>query len=864
MTGVSTTRPAPSTTAPGSLLDGLPGLDTAWSRMVTAPDAEGRPREWHVLDNGVEPTHGTLLCVHGNPTWSYLWRGLLAGAPKGWRVIAPDHLGMGFSERTDAPRTVAQRVADLGCLTDALGVTGPVVTVGHDWGGILSLGWALAHRDQLRGVVVGNTAVAQPPGDLGPPLIRLAHLPGVRSVGCVATPLFVRGTTALSHPPLPREIRDALALPYGTADRRRAVGAFVADIPFSPGHPSYPAVAELAEGVRTLDVPALMFWGPRDPVFGERYLADLLERLPHASVHRFEGASHLVTEDAPHYVDLVARWLGELDAPSTAPAPVAETPSPEHEPLWAQLDRRAADSSPVMSAQGSRVSWAAMSRRVAELAAGLADAGVRPGDRVGLLVEPSADLTSIVYAVWRAGAVVVVVDKGLGFTGMRRALRGASLDHLVAAEPGLAAARVMGLPGSRVAVRPLAAATRRLLGVDHDLDELALRGRSAPQPPIPGPDADCAVVFTSGATGPAKGVVYKHRQVRAQVDLVRATYDLGPDDTFVAAFAPFALLGPALGLGSSVPDIDVTAPATLTAALLADAAATVDARVVFASPAALRRVVATSADLEPPQRMALSRIRLLMSAGAPVPASLLEAVGKVLPNASLHTPYGMTEVLPVTDVSYEEISAAGAGNGVCVGRPLPGVDVALEPLTGVKGNWLIDLPGVTGEICVRAAHVKDRYDALWATERSSTRHQGWHATGDVGHLDSEGRLWVEGRRVHVISRSDKIVTPVAIEQRIESLGTVGSAAVVGVGPDGAQVLVAVVVPVDATPRRLSGRTAMHLRVAEFGLAEDVRRMAGTPVSAVLSADRLPLDIRHASKIDRIEVARQASVALAGS
>ena len=122
------------------------------------------------------------------------------------------------------------------------------MTVGHDWGGILSLGWAMAHRDQLRGVVVGNTAVAQPPGDLGPPLIRLAHLPGVRSVGCVATPLFVRGTTALSHPPLPREIRDALALPYGTADRRRAVGAFVADIPFSPGHPSYPAVAACGHG----------------------------------------------------------------------------------------------------------------------------------------------------------------------------------------------------------------------------------------------------------------------------------------------------------------------------------------------------------------------------------------------------------------------------------------------------------------------------------------------------------------------------------------------------------------------------------------------------------------------------------------
>ena len=845
----------------------LPGLDPAWSRTLVAPDAEGRERRWHVLDNGVEPTHGTLLCVHGNPTWSYLWRGLVAAAPEGWRVVAPDHLGMGFSERLDTQRTVAQRIVDLAHLTAAMGVTGPVVTVGHDWGGILSLGWALAHRDQLRGVVLGNTAVAQPPGDLGPPLIRLAHLPGVRSVGCVATPVFVRATSALSRPALARGVRDALASPYRTADRRRSVGAFVADIPFSAGHPSYDAVAELAEGVRSLDVPALMFWGPRDPVFGERYLADLRDRLPHAQVHRFERASHLVTEDAPEYAELVATWVRELDEPSPPSGTrcAADPATLEHEPLWAALERRADDTSPVMSAQGTTVSWAALARRVTELAAGLAAAGVRPGDRVGLLIEPSADLTSVVYAVWRAGAVVVVADKGLGFAGMRRALRGASIDHLVAGRAGLAAARAMGLPGSRIAARPLPAATRRLLGVDHDLDELASRGRTHPMPVAPAPDADCAVVFTSGATGPAKGVVYRHRQVRAQVDLVRATYDLQADDTFVAAFAPFSILGPALGLGSVVPDIDVTAPDTLTASLLADAASAVDARVVFASPAALRRVVATSAALTTGQRATLARVRLLMSAGAPVPAALLGAVGEVLPKASLHTPYGMTEVLPVTDISYDQIRLAGAGEGVCVGRPLRGVEIAVEPIAHQgPGVALVDTPGVTGEICVRAGHVKDRYDSLWATEHLASRHPGWHATGDVGHIDENGRLWIEGRALHVVSTADGPVTPVAIEQRLESLDAVRAAAVVGVGPPGAQVVVAVVVRDDVSARpRLGRRGAMDLRVAEPDLAKDVRRVAGTGLAAVLCSDRLPLDIRHASKVDRLEVARQAAWSLAG-
>ncbi|MXG92091.1 alpha/beta fold hydrolase [Nocardioides flavescens] len=854
----------------------LPGLDLAWSRVVTAADSEGVERTWHLLDNGAEPVHGTVLCVHGNPTWSYLWRHVLAHAPDGWRVVAPDQLGMGYSERLrdDEPaRTVAQRVADLGALTDALGIDGPVVTVGHDWGGMISLGWALEHQDQLRAVVVGNTAVAQPQGDFGPPLIRLAHLPGVRPLGCELTPIFVRATTALSRPALPREVRDAFAAPYADRRRRRSVGDFVADIPFSPGHPSHDVVYSYAERLQQLEVPALLLWGPRDPVFGEVYLRDLQERLPQAQVHRFEGASHLVTEDAPESAEAVAAWLRDLDTPGAEPPTRSSTRGPKHRATehavdpgawtpWAELEARADDPSPVLTVAGhDSVSWGALARRVAELAAGFAAAGVRRGDRVGLLVEPSSDLVSVVYALWRAGAVVVVVDKGLGLAGMRRALRGSRLQHVVAGGPGLAAARAMGLPGTLVSVRPVSPLTRRALRVAHDLDGLAALGRRSPAPAAPGPEDDCAVLFTSGATGPAKGVVYRHRHFAAQVALVRRTYDLGPDDRFVAAFAPFALLGPALGLASAVPDVDVTAPDRLTAPLLADAVASVDARVVFASPAALRRVVATRDELTDAQRASLGSVRLLMSAGAPVPVALLRALRDVLPAASLHTPYGMTEALPVTDVSLEQIEAAGEGDGVCVGRPVDGVEVALAPLDG-SGEPATG-PGTTGEILVRGDHVRDRYDARWLTQRAASRPEGWHRTGDVGHLDDAGRLWVEGRRGHVVTTADGVVTPVGVEQRVESLDEVGSAAAVGVGPAGTQVLAVVVVLAGATATKPSPRGPLGLRVAGPDLTSAVRRVAGASVAAVLTADRLPLDVRHASKVDRTEVARQASALLDG-
>jgi acyl-coenzyme A synthetase/AMP-(fatty) acid ligase/pimeloyl-ACP methyl ester carboxylesterase len=842
---------------------GLPGLAADWSRIVTTVGSDGSRHRWHVLDNGVQPTAGTMVCVHGNPTWSYLWRRLLAVAPPGWRVVAPDHLGMGFSERGGEPRTLAQRIDDLGVLTDALGISGPVVVVAHDWGGPISLGWTLAHREQVRAIVLTNTAVHHPAGSPAPTLIRLARSTALRQATCVSSPAFVRAATALSRPPLPAEVRDAFAAPYATADRRRAVGDFVADIPLEPDHPSRAALDAIADGVTTLsDVPVLLLWGTRDPVFGEGYLRDLVARLPHAAVHRYQQASHLLMEDVPAAVGHLWSWVSELDhTPAVDDAPPA---APDTQ-IWAALTARSDDAAPAvveLAGSGSTVSFAALEDRIRTLAAGFAATGVASGDRVALLVPPGADLTAVVYACWRIGAVIVVADAGLGVTAMGRALRGAAPDHVVGITRGLALAAAMRVPGRRISVEPVSRVMHATLGVERGLDAIAELGRRHALPAEPAADAECAVLFTSGATGPAKGVVYRHDQVRAQLRLLTEAYRITAADRLVAAFAPFALYGPALGIGAATPDMDVTAPGTLTAAALADAAAAVDATIVFASPAALVNIVATQDGLTDAHRAALAGVRLVMSAGAPVPASLLRAVQRLTPNAELHTPYGMTEALPVADISLVGIDAAGAGNGVCVGRPLPGVDLAVSPLSpdGTVDGPLVDTPEVTGEVCVRSPHVKDRYDRLWATERDSSRNPGWHRTGDVGHLDDDGRLWIEGRLVHVVTTADGPVTPVALEQRVQGLDGVRAAAVVGVGPVGTQQVVVVVVPSVAERRwPLRGRDVL----APAGLSRAVRDRADVRIAAVLTTAALPVDIRHASKVDRARVARWAVQVLAG-
>lgn len=855
----------------------LPGVDPAWSAYLdvhsTADvDPDGTINRWHYLDN-LESISGdvlgTLLCVHGNPTWSYLWRSVLAaGAVQGWRVVAVDQLEMGFSERTGRRRRLADRVRDLEDFTAALGLNGPVVTVGHDWGGVVSLGYANRNRANLAAVILTNTAVHQEPDSPIPAPLRLALNGAVHRAGTCGTTAFLDTTLALARPRLPAEVRSAYRVPYRKASRRRGIAQFVADIPVDRTHPSHAPLTEIAEGIRSLQVPALMLWGPDDPIFSDTYLEDLTRRLPFADVHRFEGAGHLVAEDRD-IATPIFRWLSHRRNDDGALRMSSET----FAPLWHRIREHATGAAADLPAvadigpDGSIarcLSWAELDRRVACLAGALRAIGVQPGSRVSLMVPPGVELTVLIYACLRLGAVIVVADAGLGAKGLNRAVRGSVPEFLIGIERALVAARVFNWPGTRISVGSLSAARGRLLGVTHRLADLP--GSDGPVAvPSPDADADAAILFTSGSTGPAKGVVYTHRQLSAMRDTLAATLDLRPGSALVAGFAPFALLGPALGASSVTPDMDVTAPRTLTARALGDAAAAIGATTVFASPAALRNVLATANGLSAGGAEALKRVDVLLSAGAPVPLPLLEDLQLLMPRASLHTPYGMTEALPITDIDLAGIRAAsaapvpGSGGGVCVGTPVPGAEVAISPLDGA-GAATGDptrATGITGEILVRAAHVKDRYYRLWVTESDSSRTAGWHRTGDVGHLDAEGRLWVEGRMAHIITSPFGVVTPVGAEQVIEQRARVSHAAVVGVGPRGTQAVIAVVVPEDGSD--LSG-------LAPDAIASAVRDAAAScaiDLAAVLSLPELPTDIRHNAKIDRTRIAEWAGRVLEG-
>ena len=204
---------------------------------------------------------------------------MVAAAPPGWRVVAVPTTSAWASPSAPTGRTrLADRVHDLGALTDALGIDGPVVTVAHDWGGAISLGWALEHRDQLAGIVLTNTAVSQPPGSRVPALIALARDRGAAPADCVATTHVPRRHAARwPTPAVEPTFGRRTARPTAGSARRRAIGDFVADIPLRSRPPvvAHARSRDRRGRPRALDVPALLLWGPRDPVFADRYLRDL-------------------------------------------------------------------------------------------------------------------------------------------------------------------------------------------------------------------------------------------------------------------------------------------------------------------------------------------------------------------------------------------------------------------------------------------------------------------------------------------------------------------------------------------------------------------------------------------------------------
>jgi haloalkane dehalogenase len=267
----------------------------------------------HYLDEGAGDP---VVLLHGNPTWSFFYRNLALALRGEHRVVVPDHIGCGLSEKPDArqyPYTLERRVADLDELLERIGVREKITLALHDWGGMIGMAWAHRRPERIAQLVVLNTAAFHlPAGKRLPWSLRLCRYP-------ILGPFLVSGLNVFSRAavrwcvarPMPKEIRAHYLAPYNSWRNRVAVLRFVQDIPLRLGDPSYEIVSEVQNGLqRFRDVPMLICWGEKDFVFDRDFLAEWQRRFPAAEVHRFPDAGHFVLEDAGEkIIPLVREFL---------------------------------------------------------------------------------------------------------------------------------------------------------------------------------------------------------------------------------------------------------------------------------------------------------------------------------------------------------------------------------------------------------------------------------------------------------------------------------------------------------------------------------------------------------------------------
>ncbi len=507
------------------------------------------------------------------------------------------------------------------------------------------------------------------------------------------------------------------------------------------------------------------------------------------------------------------------------------------------------------------LTYAQLDRRSDAIAAGLARRGVGRGTRTVLMVRPTPEFFLLMFALLKSGAVPVLVDPGIDRRALKQCLDEAQAEAFIGIPLAQAARVALGWAKS---ARVRITTGRRAWLADATLAQVERDGEGAgPRLAATAPDDVAAILFTSGSTGVPKGVVYRHRHFAAQVDMLRAAFDIAPDGGGVdmPTFPPFALFDPALGLTSVVPDMDPTRPAHADPRKLHDAIARFGVTQLFGSPALMRVLAAHGA--------ALPGVTRVTSAGAPVPAAVVAAMRALLPEgARFWTPYGATECLPVTVIEGAELVAlrarTEAGAGTCVGRPVPPNEVRIVAIDdGPIPDWTDARPlprGEVGEITVAGPTATDRYFNREAATRLAKVRERLadgserivHRMGDLGWFDEAGRLWFCGRKSQRVETGDGTLYTEQVEPVFEPHPQVRRAALVGVGERGAQAPV------------LCVELAAGVRGGDWPRIEDELRALGARhphtagIATFLRHPRFPVDIRHNAKIDRETLARWAA------
>ena len=506
-----------------------------------------------------------------------------------------------------------------------------------------------------------------------------------------------------------------------------------------------------------------------------------------------------------------------------------------------------------------RYTFAELNTRSEKLAGLLHAAGLRRGKRVMLMLRPSLDFVALTFALFRLGAVLILIDPGMGYRNLLRCIKNVEPEALVGISRAIFFSRLFPAAFSslkkRIAVSGWVPGTVQLRNL---LPPSAATASTAPPALVAGPDDLAAIIFTTGSTGPPKGVHYTHGIFHAQLQLIRDYYGIGPGDTDQPGFTLFGLFSTALGAKAVLPDMDPTRPARVDPQKFVNSILAEQVSYSFGSPA-IWRVVSRYClrhNLHLP-------LHTVLMAGAPVPGELLADMQKILPpEARIFTPYGATESLPTASIEAREIldttwKETQRGKGYCVGRALPDMNlrvIAVQEDTITDWSQVQELPaGSIGEIVVRGPVVTPAYDHNEAETKGAkiTSPEGlWHRMGDMGYLDEQGRLWFCGRKGHRVLTAEGPMYSVCCEAIFNQHPLVLRSALVGVGAPGAQTPVVVV----ETVRRGRPPTGLSKELAALAQTSALTRS----IRHFLVHPAFPVDIRHNAKIFQEQLALWAA------
>ena len=493
------------------------------------------------------------------------------------------------------------------------------------------------------------------------------------------------------------------------------------------------------------------------------------------------------------------------------------------------------------------------------IAAGLQSIGIERGVRTVLMVKPSINFFALTFALFKVGAVPILIDPGMGLKNLKVCLAEAQPEAFIGIPKAHLARLLLGW--GKESLKIILTVGRKLFWGGTTLGQLiAPFAEDHPfETVLPASDEMAAILFTSGSTGVPKGAVYSHGNFMAQVDALRDIYQIEPGEIDLPTFPLFALFAPALGMTSVIPEMDFTRPGSVDPEKIIAAIKRFHVTTMFGSPALIRRVGLYGEE----RRIQLATLKRAISAGAPVPAVVLERFVKMLrPGVEVFTPYGATESLPVCSIGSKTILSetrflTDKGEGVCIGHPVPGIELKIITISDDEiSAWRDDLlvaDGEIGEIVVSGAQVTRSYynrpESTRLAKIAKAEGEGfYHRMGDLGYRDSKGRIWFCGRKAHRVETSSETFFTIPCESIFNTHPAVFRTALVGVGQGRARKAVLCI-----ELEKESAKYSAEQLIAEL-------KELGEKYPLTMSIDdflihpEFPVDIRHNAKIFREKLA----------